>query len=140
MSDEAVPDWAQDNDQIDPGSVQQETTPDWAQEPAPQPQSAQTSQTANAEPVPDWAAAPAREQPAPGDEWSAPGAFAAGVARGAVPTTSGLAAGLAAGAAATPFTTPIGGIAVGLGVGALTSWMAGMGQDKLLAEIGRAHV
>lgn len=82
----------------------------------------------------EWAIADT--QPAPAGEWSAPQSFAAGAAKGAVPTTAGLAAGLYAGAAATPALTPVGGILVGLGVGAVTSWMAGMGQDKLLAAMG----
>lgn len=75
-------------------------------------------------------------EPTPSGEWTPVGSFGAGVAKGAVPTTGGLAAGLYAGAAATPFVGPIGGIIAGLGVGMGAGALLDYGQDKLLAAMG----
>jgi hypothetical protein len=121
-------DWERIEPQVDDsatgGSVSNEQTSqdDW------EPVSSAKPAQAKA-PDDDWAAVP------PDGDWSTAGSFAAGAAKGAIPTTTGLAAGLAAGAAATPLLTPVGGILVGLGVGAGTSWLAGMGQDKVLAAL-----
>lgn len=143
--DQQAPDWAvdqpQEADDDQPTGSIQASAPDWARDEAPGPQD-------QAGGVPDWASegdtpgadnqdgAPQREQPAPGDKWSAPGSAAVGAATGIIPVGGAAAAGAYVGAATAPFITPVGGFLAGLGTFGLLNYLGESAQDKLLGIMG----